>query len=126
MSENRQLARKISLPLLLFYGLGNILGAGIYVLIGEVAGTAGVYAPISFLVALVIASFTALSYSELASRYPVSAGEAVYIKEGLGSTPLCMIVGLTIAIAGLVSAATAMPTTPFNCPAHTGVPLKPG
>lgn len=106
MPKDQQLARKISMPLLLFYGLGNILGAGIYVLIGEVALTAGMYAPFSFIVALLIASFTALSYSELASRYPVSAGEAVYIKEGLGSTPLSLAVGLTIAIAGLVSAAT--------------------
>jgi APA family basic amino acid/polyamine antiporter len=106
MADSTQLARKITLPLLLFYGLGNILGAGIYVLIGEVAGLAGLYAPFSFVLALVIASFTALSYSELAVRYPVSAGEAVYVREGLRSRTLSTVVGLTIALAGLVSAAT--------------------
>jgi amino acid transporter len=106
MTENGPLARKITLPFLLFYGLGNILGAGIYVLIGEVAGLAGLYAPFAFVLALVIASFTALSYSELAARYPVSAGEAVYIREGLHSRSLSIAVGLTIALAGLVSAAT--------------------
>jgi APA family basic amino acid/polyamine antiporter len=58
------------------------------------------------LVALIIVSFTALSYAELASRYPDAAGVALYIKEGLGSTTLSIITGLTIALAGLISAAT--------------------
>ncbi len=106
MSAPQHLLRKISMPMLLFYGLGNILGAGIYVLIAEVANTAGMYAPFSFLVALVIVSFTALSYGELASRYPDAAGVALYVKKGLGSTRLSVIVGLTIALAALISAAT--------------------
>jgi amino acid transporter len=107
MAEHEErLARKITLPLLLFYGLGNILGAGIYVLIGEVANIAGMYAPISFLIALFIVSFTALSYSELVARYPDSAGVALYVKEGLRSIPFSVIVGMAIALAALVSAAT--------------------
>lgn len=48
-----------------------------YVLIGEVAGVAGAYMPLSFCLAGLIALFTGLSYAELASRFPVSAGEAV-------------------------------------------------
>jgi len=106
MSRPQQLIRKITMPMLLFYGLGNILGAGIYVLIAEVANTAGMYAPFSFLIALVIVSFTALSYGELASRYPDAAGVAIYIKKGLGSTRLSVLIGLTIAVAALISAAT--------------------
>lgn len=106
MAQPQQLLRKITMPMLLFYGLGNILGAGIYVLIAEVANTSGMYAPFSFLVALVIVSFTALSYGELASRYPDAAGVALYVKKGLGSTNLSVIIGLTIALAGLISAAT--------------------
>ncbi len=105
-TQQEALARRITLPLLIFYGLGNILGAGIYVLVGEVAGIAGMFTPLSFLVALGIVSFTALSYSELVTRFPVSAGVAAYIKEGFGSTPLSLAVGLTIAAAGLVSSAT--------------------
>ncbi len=46
-----QLRRALSLPLITFYGLGTILGAGIYVLVGKVAGAAGLYAPLAFLVA---------------------------------------------------------------------------
>lgn len=106
MAQPQQLLRKITMPMLLFYGLGNILGAGIYVLIAEVANTSGMYAPFSFLVALIIVSFTALSYGELASRYPDAAGVALYVKKGLGSTNLSVIVGLTIALAALISAAT--------------------
>ncbi len=101
--KNRYL---ISLPLLIFYGLGNILGAGIYVLVGEIAGVSGVYMPISFLIACVVVFFTALSYAELSSRYPVSAGEVVYTYEGLGSQKLSILVGLTIALSGMLSSAT--------------------
>nr|NIO42543.1 amino acid permease [Burkholderiales bacterium] len=48
-SEQGALRRALSLPLVTFYGLGTILGAGIYVLVGEVAGVAGMYAPFAFL-----------------------------------------------------------------------------
>jgi len=101
-----ELKRTIGLPLLLFFGLGNILGAGIYVLIGKVAGEAAMYAPFAFLVASIVATFSAFSYSELSARYPFSAGEAVYIHEGFHITSLSRLTGLLIAFAGMVSAAT--------------------
>lgn len=94
------------MALLLFYGLGNILGAGIYVLIGEMSNISGMYAPISFIVALIVVSFTAFSYAELVSRYPTAAGGAIYVKKGFGSTKLSVLVGMMIALAGLISAAT--------------------
>jgi len=100
------LKRSISLPLLVFYGLGNILGAGIYVLVGEIAGIAGYYAPFAFLVAATVATFTAFTYGELASRYPLSAGEAVYVQHGFHIKSLSIITGLLIALGGMVSAAT--------------------
>jgi amino acid transporter len=101
-----ELKRTIGLPLLLFFGLGNILGAGIYVLIGKVAGEAAMYTPIAFLIAAVVAGFSAFSYSELSARYPLSAGEAIYIEEGFHITALSRLTGLLIALAGMVSAAT--------------------
>lgn len=100
------LKRTISLPLLLFYGLGNIIGAGIYVLIGEVAGQAGYFAPVAFLVTSIVAGFTAISYAELSARFPVSAGEAVYLLEGFNSKTLAAAVGLLVAMSGIVAAAT--------------------
>ncbi len=104
-TRTTSLKRSLSLPLLLFYGLGNIIGAGVYVLVGEVAGLAGYYAPISFLVASAVAGFTALSYTELSARLPLSAGEAVYIHEAFGFRWLTLAVGLLIAMVGIVSAA---------------------
>ena len=106
MNQATQLKRSLSLWLILFYGLGNILGAGIYVLVGKVAGSAGLFAPAAFFVASLVAAFTALSYAELVARYPLSAGEAVYVQKGLGLPALSVVVGLLIVLMGAVSAAT--------------------
>lgn len=99
------LKRSLSLPLAVLYGLGNILGAGIYVLIGEVAGVAGHFAPLSFLLSSLVAVATAFSYAELVSRYPRSAGEAVYVQQAFGKQSLSTAVGLLICLAGIVSSA---------------------
>ncbi len=104
--HKHKLKRNVTLPMLVFYGLGNIFGAGIYVLIGEVAGIAGVYIPLSFLLACIVVSFTALTYAELSARYPMSAGEALYINAGFNSPILSTMVGLSIALTGLLSSAT--------------------
>jgi len=105
MAIQPSLKRSLSLPLITFYGLGNILGAGIYVLVGKVAGEAGYFAPLAFLIASIIAGVSAFTYAELSARYPVSAGEAVYIEEGFGRQKLSLLVGLLITFAGIVSAA---------------------
>lgn len=104
--EQVELKRALNLAFLTFYGLGTILGAGIYVLVGKVAGIAGLYAPVAFLVAAVVAAMTALSYAELASRFPKSAGEAIYVQEGFGVRALSIVVGLLLVLSGLVSSAT--------------------
>lgn len=100
------LKRSISAPLIAFYALGTILGAGIYALVGKVAGSAGLYAPLSFLLAAIVALFTGLSYAELAARFPRSAGAALYVHEGLHWPLLSVIVGLLVIATGVVSAAT--------------------
>lgn len=99
------LRRTIGPVLLTLYGLGNIVGAGIYVLLGEVAGAAGSAAPLAFLLALAVAALSALSYGELAARYPRASGEAVYLQRAFGRPWLSMAVGLVIAAAGVVSSA---------------------
>lgn len=101
-----KLRRSLSLPLITFYGLGNILGAGIYVLVGKVAGYAGIYAPIAFLLASLLACLSAFTYAELSARFPVSAGEAVYLQEGFARRWLSVMAGILIILAGVVSAAT--------------------
>ena len=82
------LRRRLGLPLLVLYGTGITVGAGIYVLIGAVAGYAGVYAPWSFVLAAAAMAFTVASYAELSTRFPVSAGEAAYVKAAFQSRPV--------------------------------------
>lgn len=101
-----QLKRSLTLPLLTLYGLGTILGAGVYVLVGKVAGVAGIYTPIAFLVSAIIAAFTGFSYAQLSSRYPRSAGEAVYASHAFSWPALSTCVGWCVIATGVVSAAT--------------------
>ena len=100
------LSRSLGLSLITLYGLGNILGAGIYVLVGEVVGAAGMGAPLAFVLAAMVAGLTAFTYGELAARFPVSAGEAVYVNEAFDLRWLSTGVGVLIAAAGMVSSAT--------------------
>jgi len=83
-----KLKRTISWKILALYGLGNILGAGIYVLIGEVAKESGDAILWSFIGAGLVASFTALTYGAMASAYPVSAGAAIYAQRAFQSKSL--------------------------------------
>lgn len=104
MNQHATLKRSLTLPQLVLYGLGTTIGAGIYALIGELAGIAGYLAPVSFLVASLIAGLTAMSFAELSGRYPRCAGAALYVKEGFSIDRLSILVGLLVIAAGLVSA----------------------
>jgi amino acid transporter len=102
------LKRSLTLPLLVLYGLGTTIGAGIYSLLGEVAGAAGYFAPVSFLLASIVAACTALSFAELSARYPQAAGVALYVKQGFSSERLSLVVGLLVVIAGVISSAALL------------------
>ncbi len=104
--EKRQLRRVLGFWALVAFGVGDILGAGIYVLIGEIAGIAGHASWIAFGVALVVAGLTALSYAELGSRFPKSGGEAHFCQQGLGSPGLALMTGWLVLCSGIVSMAT--------------------
>jgi amino acid transporter len=99
-----KLKRTLSWQVFMLYGLGNILGAGIYVLVGEVAAEAGNGMIWSFIIAGIVAGFTALSYSAMAKQYPVSAGAAVYTQRSFGRKNLSLFIGLVLAFSGVVSA----------------------
>lgn len=102
------LKRALTLPKMLLYGLGTTIGAGIYALVGELAGISGYLAPMAFLVAALLAGLTALSFAELASRYPYASGTAAYTQAGFSSKSLSTLVGLLMVLAGLVSAAALL------------------
>ncbi|MFC7048344.1 APC family permease [Emcibacter nanhaiensis] len=103
---NGRLRRSINLPFLVFYGLGTIVGGGIYAMTGKVAGIAGLYAPVAFLISASIALITAFSYAEMAGRYPLSAGEVRYVDAGFSRRRFSMLIGWMIIFTGIVSSAT--------------------
>jgi APA family basic amino acid/polyamine antiporter len=103
--QSPRLKEGIGLFQAVMYGTGLILGAGIYVLIGDVAGIAGNAMWLSFLVAAVIAAFTGLSYAELSSMFPKSAAEYVFTKNAFGSRMLAFVAGWMIIFVAVVSAA---------------------
>jgi amino acid transporter len=99
------LRRAITGKLLFLFVLGDVLGAGIYALVGEVAGETGgaIWAPM--LVALVLALLTAGSYAELVTKYPRAGGSAVFAERAYGSDLVTFLVGFCMLAAGVVSAA---------------------
>src|SRR6056297_2722128 len=100
------LTRDVGLVQLTFYGTGTILGAGIFVVIGEVLGEAGGLAPLAYLLAALVAVTTALSYSEMAARVPTAGGPIDYVERTFGSFWLGSLAGWALITANVVSAAT--------------------
>lgn len=101
-----ELKKELGLFETTIYGIGIILGAGIYAIIGEGAGLAGNALWLSFLIAAIIASFTGLSYAELTSMYPRAAAEYVYTKKAFNRESLAFVLGFVIIIAGIISGST--------------------
>lgn len=102
---NKKLKRSLSLFSLTFYGMGSIIGAGIYVIVGQVASQSGMLTPIAFLLSAIVAFFSAMSFAELSSRYPQSAGEAVYIKKAFSNNFLTQLIGWLVVLTGIISTA---------------------
>ena len=92
----------------MLYGVGTTVGAGIYALLGEITRTAGYFAPLSFLLAGVLAGITAVSFATLAGRYPQAAGIALYIQKGFQLRWLAAAAGILGVVAGLVSSAALL------------------
>jgi len=101
------LHRTLSLPQLIFYGVGTIIGAGIYSVIGAAAGEAGAYLWASFLLAGTAAFLTVLSYAELASALPKAGGEYQFVKFAFKQFPLlAFMAGFLIALNSAATSAT--------------------
>ncbi|HEX8688824.1 MAG TPA: APC family permease [Solirubrobacterales bacterium] len=98
------LRRVVSRRMLFFFILGDILGGGIYALVGEVSVEVGGAIWASFLVALLLAALTAGSYAELATKYPRAGGAALYAKKAFGSPLLAFLVAFSVVASGVTSA----------------------
>jgi len=103
-----RLRRRVGLAGLVLYGLGTTLGAGIFALIGKVAGNAGPWTPLAFGLAAGVGALIALCYAELVRRLPKAAGEVAFVQAGFGSSQLSRAVGFAIVAAGIVSAAAIL------------------
>lgn len=100
------LNRAISQRMLLVFVLGDVLGAGIYALVGEVAGTVGGAIWTAFLAALLLAVFTAFAYAELVTKYPHAGGAAVYAHRAFKIPFLTFMIAFAVMASGITSAAT--------------------
>lgn len=106
------LEREIGAPMLAIYGAGTILGAGIYVLVGKIIGDAGLWAPVAFLAAAIVAAINGLVYAELATRSPGAGGPISYAHRAFDRRWLSVVTGWMIVFTGIASAATI--TTGFS------------
>jgi APA family basic amino acid/polyamine antiporter len=97
------LSRSVGLFGAVTYGVGIILGAGIYVLIGPAAGLAGNSVWLSFIIGAIISSFTGLSYAELSTMFPKAAAEYIYVKRAFKNELLAFLTGWLIVFSGIVS-----------------------
>ena len=100
------LKRAIGRNMLLLFIVGDVLGAGIYALVGEVAGRVGGAAWTSFMVALGLAVFTAYSYAELVTKYPHAGGAALYANKAFRIPFLTFMVMFAVMMSGITSAST--------------------
>jgi amino acid transporter len=119
------LRRSLGLTLAVLYGLGVTIGAGIYVLIAPAAARAGMHAPLSFLIAALAMAPSAAAFAELGSRMPRAAGEATYVRAGLKSDTLALVVGLMVILAAVISAATVSRGAAGYIQVFLPVPLDP-
>jgi amino acid transporter len=101
------LARRIGLFFLVVYGVGDIVGSGIYGTIGVAAGAMGNAVWLAFVAAMVAAMLTGLTYASISSRYPRAAGAAYVTHRAFRSPLLSYVVGLAVMVSGLTSIGTA-------------------
>jgi basic amino acid/polyamine antiporter, APA family len=104
--DSTALRRAIGPRVLTVFVVGDILGAGIYALVGEVGAEVGGAIWTAFLAAFVLALFTAFAYAELVSKYPRAAGAALYTHKAFGVPFFTFMVAFAVMSSGIASAST--------------------
>ena len=105
--DEPELKRVMGFKLLLLFIVGDILGAGIYAVTGDIAGQVGGVAWLPFLVAFAVAALTALSYLELVTKHPQAAGAALYTHKAFGIHFATFLVAFAVISSGITSASTS-------------------
>jgi basic amino acid/polyamine antiporter, APA family len=105
-TEHPDLRRAIGPWLLFFFVLGDIVGAGIYALVGEVGAVVGGAIWAAFLFSFILAIFTAGSYAELVTKYPRAGGAATYVNNAFRMPFVSFMVAFAVMAAGITSACT--------------------
>lgn len=106
------LKRSITQKQLFFYTLGDVLGSGIYVLIGLVAAAVGGAFWIAFALGVAVAAITGSAYAELVTKYPQAAGASLYVNKAFGNKPLTFLITVSFLAASM--AATGSLATGFS------------
>jgi len=104
--EKTKLARTIGPGLLLMFIVGDMLGGGIYALVGEVGAETGGAIWTAFLAAFILAALTAFAYAELVTKYPRAAGAALYTNKAFGIQFFTFMVAFAVMASGITSAST--------------------
>lgn len=107
----------------LFYGLGSMLGAGIYALVGRAAESLGNAVWLAFLAAMVAAMLTGLSYACVGGRYPKAGGAAFVTQRALQRPAISYVVGIAVMMSGLTSMATGSQAIAENLEKALGMVL---
>ncbi len=120
---NPELRRTLGLAALTVFGVGDILGAGVYALVGKVAGMVGTAAWTSYVLAGVTAALTGLTYAEFSSRFPKAGGAAHFCAESWRRAPVTFFVIFFVVLSGLFSMAMSARTfSNYLLSGATGVP----
>ena len=101
--DDSELKRSITGRLLFFYTLGDVLGSGIYVLIGLVAAAVGGAFWIAFALGVTVAAITGSAYAELVTKYPRAAGASLYVNKAFGSRPLTFLITVSFLAASMAA-----------------------
>jgi amino acid transporter len=118
-----ELKRAIGPKLLLLFIVGDILGTGVYALTGQVAAEVGGAAWLPFLIAFGVALVTAFSYLELVTKYPQTAGAALYVHKAFGVHIVTFLVCFVVMCSGITSASTASRAFAANLAVGVGLEL---
>lgn len=102
-SEKTELKKTLRAVDLAALGIGSVVGTGIFVATGQGAHLAGPGVLVSFIIAAVTSGFCALTYSELASMFPVAGSTYSYAYVAFGEL-IAWIIGWDLMLEYMVSA----------------------